>query len=740
MESQISPEQTTETSDTGSGKGQDDTDASTDDNEGTNVDDLPAEEATKDAGVSPDETEDESINADAAVQPESSDDKHDENDDDDDDGDEAETNAELIRKHVVPEGEIDVEDAQTLQEIMSQMEVMTMEEAPEEDGDEDEANTNPAGEVHTEDIPDDNTEHTVAQAEETVAEEDNEKENAEEGAQVKDIPEEEEKQNAESDDVITDETKDINTGEDDNGDAEDDDDDEYQEDDLLSGTVLEPIREFIDVNDHEVLQELMSQMETFELKEEDAPFDGEEPTDSVYDTPQESEPTDEHTDRHDDEEMSSQGDEADENKGENHQTDSTSKAESNDAKDAEAENSESDDDDDHIDGDYDDDDDDEPDEMDEYFDQMSDLMSPEDSQALAELVSQMSVMRLQEREQEEEDERATDGKDNSNQQPTDQEHSITAENNIKPSEEGQDEQTHLDESSERNEEATEYERFDINAESPQIAKEMSPDDQQLINDLVQTWQSFDTGIPPDESSVPDNDDDIAPPEERESDDVPDMSLQDEIEQVATDPRFIFSDRQLDQDDRSSLSELMGNMDLLAMPRGESREPNNEDQDKQESPQGKIETTSIPPFVLDIERRLKERYQQQQLNEISDAENDDEQEGKEEYSETDDNGERLLPPFCTMPAETGPCRARQLKWFYNPSTGRCEEFFWGGCAGNANRFNSRERCKKICCGKSSMPGLVRYAKGLAEKRLSEDGGDHQTIDNSETTAFIAACAC
>jgi hypothetical protein len=35
------------------------------------------------------------------------------------------------------------------------------------------------------------------------------------------------------------------------------------------------------------------------------------------------------------------------------------------------------------------------------------------------------------------------------------------------------------------------------------------------------------------------------------------------------------------------------------------------------------------------------------------------------------------------------------WFHNAVTKRCEEFIYGGCGGNANRFESRAACERAC---------------------------------------------
>ncbi|XP_029636494.1 carboxypeptidase inhibitor SmCI isoform X2 [Octopus sinensis] len=51
--------------------------------------------------------------------------------------------------------------------------------------------------------------------------------------------------------------------------------------------------------------------------------------------------------------------------------------------------------------------------------------------------------------------------------------------------------------------------------------------------------------------------------------------------------------------------------------------------------------------------------------------------------------------CKLPSETGLCRALFLRYYYNHKSQRCEDFFYGGCMGNRNKFLTIEDCKKAC---------------------------------------------
>ncbi|XP_028940058.1 tissue factor pathway inhibitor [Antrostomus carolinensis] len=55
----------------------------------------------------------------------------------------------------------------------------------------------------------------------------------------------------------------------------------------------------------------------------------------------------------------------------------------------------------------------------------------------------------------------------------------------------------------------------------------------------------------------------------------------------------------------------------------------------------------------------------------------------------------IPSLCMTPMDRGLCRAKELRFFYNYSTGRCHPFRYSGCGGNENNFTSRKSCLKIC---------------------------------------------
>ncbi len=73
--------------------------------------------------------------------------------------------------------------------------------------------------------------------------------------------------------------------------------------------------------------------------------------------------------------------------------------------------------------------------------------------------------------------------------------------------------------------------------------------------------------------------------------------------------------------------------------------------------------------------------------------------KDPPSEPEPPIERLTPTgkpeYCQLPRETGMCRAFIPKYGFNTETELCEEFIYGGCDGNDNRFDSSDECMNVC---------------------------------------------
>ena len=91
-------------------------------------------------------------------------------------------------------------------------------------------------------------------------------------------------------------------------------------------------------------------------------------------------------------------------------------------------------------------------------------------------------------------------------------------------------------------------------------------------------------------------------------------------------------------------------------------------------------------------------------------------------------------ICTLPVKVGSCRGSFKKWYFDVESQRCETFLYGGCQGNANRFESKAQCQRECQSgnvnmvKKSLDSLIDGCLELGASLL-----DQYRLDGSKRSS-------
>ena len=85
-------------------------------------------------------------------------------------------------------------------------------------------------------------------------------------------------------------------------------------------------------------------------------------------------------------------------------------------------------------------------------------------------------------------------------------------------------------------------------------------------------------------------------------------------------------------------------------------------------------------------------------------------------------------LCDQRPEAGPCRGQLTRFFYDPASRACQQFLYGGCAGNRNNFISIEDCSSTCDDKL---GTRRKNKQITRAQTCALLSDHGPCSNDQT---------
>uniref|UniRef100_K1PKN2 Papilin n=1 Tax=Magallana gigas TaxID=29159 RepID=K1PKN2_MAGGI len=85
-------------------------------------------------------------------------------------------------------------------------------------------------------------------------------------------------------------------------------------------------------------------------------------------------------------------------------------------------------------------------------------------------------------------------------------------------------------------------------------------------------------------------------------------------------------------------------------------------------------------------------------------------------------------LCDEKDERGPCSNYSVKWYYNKTEQKCRRFWYGGCEGNANRFDDEQECLDVCINR------VRPNPGTPATTKAPDDKDNEIDDKTCGSRF------
>merc|ERR1711868_19276 len=91
-------------------------------------------------------------------------------------------------------------------------------------------------------------------------------------------------------------------------------------------------------------------------------------------------------------------------------------------------------------------------------------------------------------------------------------------------------------------------------------------------------------------------------------------------------------------------------------------------------------------------------------------------------------DKTIPSRCQEPKSVGMCRALIKSVYYNAAEKSCQEFNYGGCGGNNNRFESMEQCQDQCHNALGLDvcGDCKLAITYLDTYLEDDANEQDII--------------
>uniref|UniRef100_A0A665U227 BPTI/Kunitz inhibitor domain-containing protein n=1 Tax=Echeneis naucrates TaxID=173247 RepID=A0A665U227_ECHNA len=61
--------------------------------------------------------------------------------------------------------------------------------------------------------------------------------------------------------------------------------------------------------------------------------------------------------------------------------------------------------------------------------------------------------------------------------------------------------------------------------------------------------------------------------------------------------------------------------------------------------------------------------------------------------------------CFLRQDAGGCQNYTMMWYFDTEQNECSRFWYGGCGGNENRFKTQEECENLCLTRSRISQFI-----------------------------------
>ena len=105
--------------------------------------------------------------------------------------------------------------------------------------------------------------------------------------------------------------------------------------------------------------------------------------------------------------------------------------------------------------------------------------------------------------------------------------------------------------------------------------------------------------------------------------------------------------------------------------------------------------------------------------------------------TGGNATTNLTSPCLLDVEPGPCYGKFLKFYYSASDKKCKAFFYGGCYGNGNQFQTVEECNFVCVDNDWPPYPIDGGGGSGENETENEPETEPEVSSRKPRCLSAS---